>query len=240
VTDGWAVRVPKSESHSIAKLRAVDGLLICEQADNVWLRGDNLDEELTVRLRALPRATRFSVLPDWQLVEFGQRVPRGMLPDGKWKALTDWAHVELPSICWPGELQERVPIRLVRSRFVSDARALQTTIAELLAWTGAAPRVRLDPLRFAMCRDGRVLIHGWPLPPLRGRRLTFSEGIAAPAGWTWSPGIDAEVLRDACRLAPGDVALLWPDATWELIESEQFARVTRSAVRAAAEVDVDG
>jgi hypothetical protein len=204
------------------------------------LRGDAIDEQLSVQLRSIPGATRFDVLADQQLIEVGQRVPQGRLPELDWEPLPDWLRISLPEAGWPGRFARLTPVRLVRSSVVSQIGLLVTTLDAWLAWADHAPRVRLDPLRFAADGEGRVAIHGCPLPPLSGERFTFADGIAVPAGWTWTPAVDADTLRDACGLGPGDVALLSPQGSWELIKSDQFVRASRSAVRATVEVSCDG
>lgn len=236
----WALRLARDNAKSLAILRCLSGVQAGEREDEVWLRGDANDEGLSVQLQSIPGATRFEVLPDQQLIELGQRVPAGKLPDLHWQPLPDWLQIALPEACGPGRFARRVPIRLVRSSMVSRSELLVTTIDAWFAWACRAPRARLDPLRFAADDDGRVAIHGSPLPPLPGERFTFAEGIAVPAGWTSTPAVDAETLRDAMGLAPGDVALLSPQGSWELIESDQFVRASRSAVRATAEAGHDG
>ena len=95
-----------------------------------------------------------------------------------------------------------------------------------------APQVRLDRWRFAVAADGRVAVHGQPLPPLPGRRWVEQEGIAVPAGWTWTPAVEAALLRQVFGLAEGDVALWDVDGAWERIAADEFVRATRAAVRA--------
>jgi len=240
VTAKWALHVPRAEAAAIARLRASNSIEVCEAAGEVWLRGSELDDALTLQIRSLPAVSRYDVLPDRQLIAHGNRVPCGLLPEGDWLPLRQWVAVAFPPVGWPGELETQVAIELVRSDAVRPTAALLTTLVDLLAWVATAPQVRLDPLRMAACRDGRVFVHGQPLPPLRGQRFTLDDGIAVPAGWTWRPAVDAGVLRAACRLDTNDVALMQPQRNWELIKAKHFVRLTRSAVRETAEVHLDG
>jgi hypothetical protein len=61
------------------------------------------------------------------------------------------------------------------------------------------------------------------------------NGIAAAAGWIWSPPVDSEVLRDSLRLEPHDLALLHEDGTWDHVRGADFVRATRSAARLSQE-----
>ena len=65
-----------------------------------------------------------------------------------------------------------------------------------------------------------------------GQRWVEHEGIAVPAGWTWTPAVEAGLLRQAFELAEGDVALWHEDGAWERIAADELVRATRAAVRA--------
>jgi hypothetical protein len=102
-------------------------------------------------------------------------------------------------------------------------------------WAGAAALVRLARLRFAASSDGRVVVHGAPLPPLDGRRFTQTEGVAVPCGLAWSPPVGGPVLRELLGLREGDLALFEPGGTYELIEASAFVPASRSAARRTLE-----
>ena len=99
------------------------------------------------------------------------------------------------------------------------------------AYAVEAPQIRLDRWRFAVAADGRAAVNGRPLPPLPGRRWVEREGIAVPAGWTWTPAVEVAILRELFGLAEGDVALWHEDGAWERIAAGEFVRATRVAVR---------
>jgi hypothetical protein len=79
-------------------------------------------------------------------------------------------------------------------------------------------------------------VRGQPLPPLSGERFVECEGVAIPAGWHWSPNVEAVVLRELLCLTAGDVALLHVSGDYELVAAANFVQATRSAVRHTAEV----
>jgi hypothetical protein len=143
--------------------------------------------------------------------------------------------VQLEPAAWAGQIQNRVPLRMVRSPSLSEANLLLTTLCDWRNWTGTAAQVRLNKLAFAVSRGGDVVVRGEPAPPLPGTRFVERQGVAAAAGCRWQPAMDVEVVRKLLGLAEGDCALLHADGKWELIPAADFVRASRSAVRRTAE-----
>ncbi|MBI3863394.1 MAG: hypothetical protein HY290_16005 [Planctomycetia bacterium] len=234
MTRPWAARVPADAALATAVLRLEPGIEVLESADGIWLRGDSDDERLHTMLMQLPGACRFDVLPEGELLPAGSRLPKGRLPLGPWMKLKTWARVELPTAAFAAGAPELAPLRLVRVDGESDANLLLTSIADWAAYGGTAPQVRLEKLRFAASPDGKVVVHGNPLPPLPGERHCERAGIATPCGWGWSPAVEPELLHAAWNLGPHDVALVSTDGSWNHIRSDQFARATHCAIRETA------
>jgi hypothetical protein len=115
------------------------------------------------------------------------------------------------------------------------ASVLLTSIDGWTAYAIQAPQVRLNRWQFAAAQDGRAIVRGDPLPPLPGERWVEREGIAVPAGWRWSPPVEAAIVRAVFGLEPGDLALWQTDGTWRRIRAADFAPASRAAVRATAE-----
>jgi MoxR-vWA-beta-propeller ternary system domain bpX2 len=236
----WAVCLPMSQADAVGPLRLAAGVQVCQTQEQFWLQGEPLDEALELRLRSLPGAQRFFVLPDGQLRRPGARVPQGRLPSGAWLPLSQWLHVELPPTVWGGQLEQRAALALVRSTQEVEPGVLITTIERWNAYIALAPQVRFDRWHFAIARDGRTVVRGQPLPPLPGDRWVERQGVAIPCGWSLPDGIDATVMQRLLTLDSGDLALVAPDGSWEMISSGDFVRATRSAVRLSAEAFVHG
>lgn len=234
-TTPWAVCLTGPAAAIAGRLRQLGGVEVCRLGENLWLRGNALDESLDRRLRCLPGAQRFLVLPDGQLRAQGARVPRGRLPEGPWIPLRRWLAVELPLAGLAGRLQERVPLKVVRSTEPQDPGAILTEVDAWQTYVATAPQARLDRWMFAAAGDGRVLVRGSPLPPIRGERLVDRDGILVPAGWTWSPAVEAAVIRNLLGLGEGDLALLHPKDAWECVPAAELVRATRPAVRTTAD-----
>jgi hypothetical protein len=240
----WAASLPREEIAALKTLRRGPRLEVCDADSLVWLRGDRADERLDRRLRMIPGGRRFAVQGDGQLRPVESHVPVGHLPRGPWTPLAEWLDVDLPTAAWPGESTDRVPFRLERSAMSEDASVEPTLlVTSLSAWTAygrTAPQVRLDRWTFAADRQVRVIVRGLPLPPLRGERFIERGGVAVPVGWRWTPEVDPQVVRDLlCRetphMQPNDLALLFPDGSWEHLASESFVKADRSAIRLTAE-----
>jgi hypothetical protein len=166
----------------------------------------------------------------------GDLVPLGRVPGGPWALLSEWLNVALPE-ARPTSGLPAVPIALslVWAGGEREPEILETTLTQWAAYVVAAPQWRIDRWTFAATSEGHVLVRGTPLPPLPGTQWVLQEGIAAPAGMTWSPRVEAAVVRQALGLAEGEVALLRPEGTCDRITADHWVRASRSAVRATQE-----
>jgi hypothetical protein len=228
----WAIRLDRRDVAAAGRLRQIADVEVCEQEEFLWLRGPQSGEALQWQLAAVAGARRFSVLPDGQLLPLGARVPQGWLPQGPWTGLSRWMGLDLPPSQLAGRSEATVALALVRSDRMEEASLLLTQLGLWTAYAIHAPQVRLDRWRFAVAADGRVAIEGRPLPPLPGQHWVVREGIAVPAGWTWTPAVEAVLVRQVLGLAEGDVALWQADQAWERIAGDEFVRATRAAARA--------
>jgi hypothetical protein len=231
----WAVLLPRASALAAGALRLRGDVRVREADDSVWLRGDRLTEELDLELRKLPGARRHTVDADDRYTEVDHRIPAGSLPDDGWVPLSTWLAPAPQPAALAGELRRRATLRIVRADTEHPASVLLTTIDAWAAYAATAPSVRLRPLRFAVCADGRTVVHGTPLPPMPGRRYAERDGIALPAGFTFSPAVEPAALRDLLASQPGDLALFAEDGTYEHLASENFTRATRAAARATLE-----
>ena len=231
----WVVRFFKDDLTVLGRFRRCPGLTVCESDGAVWLRGTTIDENLEPLLAALPSGHKFDVLPDGQLRAPGRRVPSGRLPAGEWTRLDVWLRPELPPVLFPGRTDQRVSLRLVRSRQVIEPTLLCTALAAWVAYAGCAPQVRLDRWAFAASATGDALVRGAPLPPLPGESWIEREGIAVPGGWVWTPAVEPAVIRELLELEPDDLILWHPDGHYDRLTSGDFVRATRSAVRLTQE-----
>jgi len=230
----WAVSLPSVTANPAVALRLVPGIEVHQGADRFWLRGPWCDESLDMRLRSLPDALRFDVLPDGRLRPWNSRLPAGRIPDGPWQAIREWFPVELPVARLVGRGPRRITVSLVPSSRFQPANLMVTNAADWISFATMAPKLRLDRLTFAASGDGRIVIRGEPLPPLRGQRYQEVSRIAIPCGWERPAGIDPATVRQALDLDSSDLALFSTTGTWERIAGDEFVRATRSAARRLA------
>ena len=210
----WAVALPRESSLAAGALRLRGDVRVRDAGDGaVWLRGDALSEDLDLELRKLPGARRHTVDPEGHYTEVGHRVPAGTLPADGWVALSAWLAPAPQPAALAGELPPRAAPRLERCDVEQPASALLTTVAAWAAYAATAPAVRLRPLHFAVCDDGRAIVRGSPLPPMPGRRYHEADGVAVPCGFALAPALEPAVLRDVLGLSPGDLALFSDDGS---------------------------
>jgi hypothetical protein len=227
--------VDSAQAESLAAMRAWPGVEVCAVGEAVWLRAECLDEPRQEACRRLPGADRFTVLDDGQLLPISALVPRGHLPPGPWQPLVAWLKVVLPPALATAPAPPRVRLTLVRCGEEREPSWLLTDLESWARYAATAPQVRLARLAFAANGQGQVIVRGSPLPPLAGQRLVEQAGIAVPSGWTWTPAVDATVVRDVFLLAAGDSALWLADGSWFKIGSSDWVQATRSAARLSLE-----
>jgi MoxR-vWA-beta-propeller ternary system domain bpX2 len=250
----WAIRLALADAESLAPLRLTRGIEVAEKDSFIWVRGAN-DEKLERLLRALPAVARYEVTGGNRLRNLESRIPSETLPALNWQPASTWLQVQMPSSPYVGKgppphvggyeghggpVAARpglppVSIRIVRSAEERAIDLLVTTVDDWREFAINAAEVRLRNLRFAVDADGNVVVRGKPLPPLPGRQFVVDGNIAVQAGFTWEPGVSADVLCRRLGLSADALALFHEDGTFSRIEAEQFVPATRSAVRETAE-----
>jgi hypothetical protein len=231
----FALSLPKIEVARLGPLRHWSAFEACESGEAVWLRAARLDEKQRDYCRRLPGADRYEVLAGGQLLPAGARVPLGYLPEGPWEPLSAWLHLELPAAAASLATPPRIELRLAPAHEPRATTWLLTRLAEWCAYVETAPQVRLARWSFAADSMGRVVVRGAPLPPLAGSQYVEEAGVAVPAGWHWSPAVEAAVVRAALMLEQGDCALWFSDSSWQKITANDWTRATRSAARLSLE-----
>jgi hypothetical protein len=226
--------MPVEHAAAAAPLRKHSDVEVCVAGELLWLRGTHWSDELDQSFRKILGADRFRRLADDKIALLNCILPSGLLPQGTWSPLDAWLQPVAPPTVLPSCDFQCTSLRLVRSAVERPANLLEVDFHTWHEYAASAPKVRLSRLSFAVSDDGRALIRGEPLPPLPGVRYVETHGVAAPVGWTWSPAVDADVLRQAIGLADGAIALYNVDGNCDVIESDDFVRATRSAVRLTA------
>jgi hypothetical protein len=230
----WALRLDIAWGEAAAALRQRAGVAGCLVDDELWLRGEAMDEGLERALRKTG-GERFTIGEGGRtLTRVDELIPCGRLPDEPWVALATLLEVAAPTAALSGLTQDRLELRLVRGGAERLANVLITTLAEWVEFAMSAAEVRLRPLRFAATQDGRCLIHGTPLPPIAGTRFVELAGVALPCGFELEPPVGGAVVASAIGLEPGDVAAFDESGAYERVPAGAFVRARRSAARLTA------
>lgn len=225
-------RLPVTEASTLAAFRTQAGWEVCAESDQLWLRADTPAEDVW---QALPLLERFTVDSSQRLIRRGQSVPVRLAPPGPWQSLAHWLPVQRsPSV--PGGVRPPpVTLRPVRAEGQEHAPDLMLLgLDDWQSWALMAPRTRLDPLRFALASDGRVCVHGTPLPPLPGEAWVRHESIALRAGFALPAIATAAWLAQLLDVPSGGMALWHEDGSSEVLPASAFVPATRSNVRASA------
>ena len=230
---GWAIRLPASVRPLAGPLRLEPDVDACLAEGVVWLRGPALSDELAMQLRKLAADGIFEVAADGTLTRPETILPAGQLPQTGWQSLSRFLSPVPQPTAPGGQLLDPTALRIERSQVETPASLLLTRVESWAAYAIDAPAVRLAPLKTAACDDGRVVVLGTPLPPIRGTRYVVDQGIAVACGWQIVPAVDSAVLCELLRLRDGDVALFRADGSYERIESASFTRATRGGARLA-------
>ncbi len=235
----YALRIDRDDAATLGRIRCRPGIEVCDRPEGIWLRVSDISDELEADLRALP-GTRYSVLHDGQLVEVGNLVPQGQLPDQAWVELKIWMSVSMKPAALGGVLSHKVDLQIVRNGIAREANVLVTDVATWQQYSLNAPQVRLDGWAFATNGESQVVVRGMPLPSVHGVRYVEQHGVAIEAGWAWSPPVDPDVLACVLDLEKDDLALLHADGSWDYVSADDFVRATRSAVRLSMGAEFDG
>jgi hypothetical protein len=234
MSDRWAASLPRLRSGEAVRLWTVPDIEVCLIGDLLWLRGPAWEETLDQALRAMLGCERYAVDDAGLIAPRGDALPVAELPAGPWTLLREYFRLQLPPRKFAAPLPAPAPLTLAPCHAPQPANLLLASLATWQLYVESAPAVRLKLWSFAVREGRRVAVRGVPLPPLPGVACIEVEGVAVPAGWTWSPPLEAAVVRTLLGLAAGDVALLQPDGSYEVIAGEDFVAATRSAVRLSA------
>jgi hypothetical protein len=229
----WAARLPLAHGGELLRLWNTPGVEVCAVDGALWLRGADWDERLDRAIRSMLGSERFAIEDDL-LIPLGDALPVDEAPQGPWSPLRQWFHLTAPPRGFAARLSQRVPLELQRSTEPQAVNLLLTSWATWHDYAVAAPAVRLACWSFAASDDGHALIRGAPTPPLAGKPWVETDGVAVPAGWTWSPPLDAAALRLAFAAEEDDLILLHADGAHEVLPADSFVKATRSAVRLTA------
>lgn len=232
----WAVELAAADAESAQVMRLAHGVeaRFTDDQSTLWLRGTDLDPETLNLVRTLPSLRRLTLLEDGRGIIEGKTVPSITLSGSGWLPLRHLSPLKPPPMRSGGTASAFATLRLIPDRHESRAEVLCVPFRPWHDYAITAAAIRLAPLRFAVSEDGRAIIHGSPLPPLRGQFFTIQNGIATPAGLTLSPPIAPALLAARFQLNEGDILLFHEDETCELIDASGLAQASRSAVRETA------
>ena len=229
MANSWAVLL--NDASAATGLRSLAGVEILERGNELWARGPSLTADTESLLLGLRCMDRFEVESDLRLRRSGESLHSGELPSGTWTPIREWLQVELPAPRMTSGRIARLNLTMQRTADERQASLLLVSAKDWFRYGSSAPQTRLDRLLFAASRDGRVLVKGVPLPPIPGQAFVLDQGVALPAGWTWSPAVSVATLRKLLEVEDGELVLIGTDGSWEVLRKDEFVAARRSAIR---------
>lgn len=205
------VRLAAAAGAALAAWRLEPGLEACAHPEGGWwvrLRSDRARAERV--LGALPADERYVCASDGTLRWPEGEVPRGSAPLQGWRPVAEICPVAARVLPSPKEdVVDRAALRLTRGGSPGESAALLVALAAWCTYASEAPQIRLSRWSYAASRaEGLALVLGQPLPTLAGEHFVEpAPRVLVPAGFGWTPPIDASALRES--LGAGRSDYLW-------------------------------
>jgi hypothetical protein len=94
-----------ADGRAVAQMRLTPGVRAAVAGDDLWLRGESVDDRVRAALRQLAPAEIYAVTPEALLVPAGRRLPVGRLPEGlSWFAIAQFFPLKAGQTALPGEV----------------------------------------------------------------------------------------------------------------------------------------
>ncbi|MCK6691624.1 MAG: hypothetical protein L6Q97_05925 [Thermoanaerobaculia bacterium] len=227
----YVVILAEKDMDALGRVRCWPQALAARCEGEVWLRGIFAQERLAKEIRQLPARQTYLLGTGELLFPEGGLTPVRTLPQLHWLPLTVFLPVDLPVSALPGEVSDRVSLKVLPSGRAEKGAAMLTGWPLWAAWVETAPRARLDRLLFAASASGQALVLGNILPAIPGREYWMRESILLPAGFDFEFPATWELIHK--KFNPDNDAILLFDESGRMdkISRNHFVRATRSAVR---------
>ncbi|MBS0658419.1 MAG: hypothetical protein JSR82_09280 [Verrucomicrobia bacterium] len=236
VVPAWQVlRLGASDADALFAWRLEPGLEVCARSDGGWwVRQRWAIGETPRSLDGLPATERFVCGTDGILRHPGGEIPRGQLPLVGWRSVAEACPVAAPPLVAPSVATAgRAALRLTRGGAGSPPVALLLPLSAWIDYAVEAPLVRLERWRYAASRaEGAALVLGNPLPPLGGERFVEPAArVLVPAGFGWTPEIDAAAVREVAGAAGTDYVWWREREGLAVLPEALFVPASRSGIR---------
>lgn len=228
----WAGRIRADAASALGAIRLVAGLEAGLVNGEVWVRGPKLKPPGEEAVRRVPWEERYEVI-DGGLRRMERRLSDERLPSVSWVSLAAFLGARLPTPIAAGMPPVKMAIELRPATTAGEPNLLEVARQDWIAYVETAPEIRLRRLVFAVNESDseRVLVRGFPLPPLPGCQFVEAELVAKPAGFHWYPPVVAKTVRMTLGADEAELVILRTDATWSRVPRSAWIAATRSAVR---------
>ncbi|MBM3845445.1 MAG: hypothetical protein FJ405_04045 [Verrucomicrobia bacterium] len=223
----WALKLTEHDLRTACSLRLIPGVEVNAQGPDCWIRGPGRTPALTKLLLALPALLRLDQGPDGKWRQNGSRFPDSSVPQDGWLPMSEFIDPTMPRPRISSPTRLTCPLRLVRDPSEVRPTLLQISTHTWNQWVAEVSRIRLKPLTIAWDGADRVLVRGWPLPPLSGTRWAFHGNVAVPAGYSWMPKVSLGVLERMFEASGERVSIWMPEGPFLRLHGECFVPASR-------------
>ena len=234
------IRLPLANAVQVATIRDLPDVKVAEDGDALWVCGPMIEGKVPKQLVELSVQVRYVSAGDVALIPPESEVPVAKLPEEiNWKPVTEFTSVRREASSLPGQDVERIGLKLTRIHTAKPVNLIEVELDTLIDWVSRTADVRMGRLRFACSENGHVLVHGLPVPSLKGSRFCEAGDVALPVDFALEPAVPAAVVHQLSD-APAGALVLVRDDSLQVIERSNFVPLTRAAVRMSADRGGEG
>ncbi len=221
----------KKDKEALGTVRCYPNARAATDDESIWVRGFPVSENADLKIKQLPVLHTFFLGEDDHLFPPNATTPIGKLKRLPWVSLESFVTVEIPVAAFPGRLQTKYNIRLVRSENPQEGNALLTNLSQWKKYAEHAPLARLKKLKFAVSDDNKVLVLGNPIAPIPGKEFWLRNNILLPCGFDFEIPLVSVFVSKNLNPENDSILIFEKDNEWEKIPLDYFIEGKRSAVR---------
>lgn len=227
----YVVILAEKDLEALGRVRCWPQAQAAQREGEVWLRGIFAQERPAKEIRQLPARQTYLLGAGELLFPEGALTPAGTLPRLNWQPLTVFLTAELPVSALPGEVPDRIPVKVLPSGRAEKGAAMLTEWPLWADWVETAPLARLSRLQFAASASGQALVLGNILPAIPGQEYWMRESILLPAGFDFEFPVTWELIQKKYNPANDFMLVFDENSRMNKISRSHFVGATRSAVR---------
>lgn len=203
-----------------------------------WLRFPQALLQQSPSLISLPTLQRFHTFSHQPyLFSTESALPQGLPPSGPWEKLEGFLKLDTTIPSLPATPALLPPLPLTLQPVPPENPSLPASLLFIptrtwITYAKSAPEYRLAPLQIACNSQGESFVTGSPLPPMAGVRFYEIDRIFLPLGFTWSPQISFNTLKQILNPQSTERIVWHHDNQLSRVIDEQWVAASRAGAAA--------